>query len=114
MKIKNILQKVKGLAGWTGSDVPETLNLGDIYKIRRDVYSAVAPNIKKITRWSVENGMTSVQNESLGRAFGAYKQLLISGLTDDVSSLTGSARDVAQSFQNEVRNILRIPSSRGI
>ena len=114
MRIKNILQQIKGLAGWTGSDVPDTLNLGDIYKLRRDVYSAVSPNIKKITRWTVEDGLTSVQNESLGRAFGAYKQLLISGLTDDVGSLTGSARDVTQSFQNEVRNILKIPSSRGI
>lgn len=102
------------LLGLPGSGVPESLNMDDIYKLRRDVYSAVSPNIKKITRWTVENGLTDIQIEDLGRASGVYKQVLVSGLADDVSQMNGYIKDVTQSFQNEVRNILKIPSSRGI
>ena len=97
-----------------GSGISDTLNMADIYKLRRDVYSAVSKDINKITRWSVEDGMTSVQHEDLGRASGVYKQVLVSGLADDVSQMNGYIKDLTQSFQNDVRNILKIPSSRGI
>ena len=91
------------------------MDIKNIYKLRRDVYKNIAPQIKRLTRWTVKDGRTGIESEKIPLlAIGAYKQLLISGLTDDVSSLTGSTRDVAQSFQNEVRNILKIPSSRSI
>lgn len=91
------------------------MDIKNIYKLRRDVYKNIAPQIKRLTRWTVKDGRTDIESEKIPiLTTGAYKQLLVSGLTDDISSLHGTLRDVTKAFQDEVRNINKIPHSRGI